>query len=466
MVEVPSAGWRVQQRDAAFGVAWKERPVPSVEGFADQASVAPGRPVVLYVSSGSAQWRVTAYRMGWYGGKRGAQVWHSGWQAGHRQPGPRHMGMPQTLVAVWRASLTVPTTGWRPGSYLLRLDAEGGGSSYVPLTVRSPDTKGRLVLLAPSTTWQAYNDWGGHNLYWGPRGKGDSANRARAVSYDRPYAEGLGAAEFIIRMLPVVALAERLNLPLAYADSVDLHGYPGLLDGAAGVVSMGHDEYYSVAMRRALTTARDRGTNLAFLGANAVFRRIRLQPTGIGANRLEVNYRDPAEDPVSRRSPDQTTADWPSPPAADPPGNLLGASYGCFPGNGDLVVASPSSWLLTGTGLQRGDQLTGAMGPEFDAVQPSQRPARPLEAVLHSPVRCGQYRYADATYYSTKSGAAVFNAGAMNWVQALDGRSGHHTETRIQQITTTLLRAFAHRGAGHTHPARDTAATYYPALRR
>lgn len=74
VVEVPSAGWRVQQRDAAFGVAWKERPVPSVEGFADQASVAPGRPVVLYVSSGSAQWRVTAYRMGWYGGKRGAQV--------------------------------------------------------------------------------------------------------------------------------------------------------------------------------------------------------------------------------------------------------------------------------------------------------------------------------------------------------------------------------------------------------
>ena len=47
-------------------------------------------------------------------------------------------------------------------------------------------------------------------------------------------------------MLPVVALAERLKLPLAYADDIDLERDPHLLDGATGVISMGHDEYYSV----------------------------------------------------------------------------------------------------------------------------------------------------------------------------------------------------------------------------
>lgn len=215
-------------------MSWNSQSVPAVQGFASRTSVAPGRPVSLYVSTRYPRWRVTAYRMGWYGGKEGAQVWRSRWQKGRRQTSPRTSGATLTPVAPWHPSLKVSTTGWRPGSYLLRLDTKGG-SSYVPLTVRSPSTRGRLVLLSPATTWQAYNDWGGRNLYWGPRGKGDSANRARAVSFDRPYAEGLGAAEFVTRMLPAVALAERLGLPLAYADDVDLHANPHLLDGATEI---------------------------------------------------------------------------------------------------------------------------------------------------------------------------------------------------------------------------------------
>ena len=436
-----------------------------MEGFASRASVAPGQPVSLYVSARSRRWRVSAYRMGWYGGNKGARVWRSGWQKGRRQAGPHTSGATRTPHAPWRPSLKVPTTDWRPGNYLFRLDGTGG-SSYVPLTVRSTSTRGRLVLLTPDTTWQAYNDWGGRNLYWGPRGKGDSANRARAVSFDRPYAEGLGAAEFLTRMLPVVALAERLKLPLAYADDVDVHRNPHLLDGAAGLISMGHDEYYSVAMRRALTAARDRGTNLAFLGANAVYRRIRLKSTAVGRNRLEVNYKDPAENPLSRPHPHQTTANWPSPPAADPPGSLLGASYACFPGNGNLVVANASSWLLSGTKLRRGDRLPRALGPEFDAVQPRHPVPRPLEVVLHSPIRCGNFRYADATYYSAKSGAGVFNTGTMGWVKALAGRDGKRTETLVENITKTLLRAFARPRAGAAHPARDTVGKPYPTLRR
>ena len=69
------------------------------------------------------------------------------------------------------------TTGWRPGNYLFRLDA-ASGSSYVPLTVRSPCTEGRLLLLAPDTTWQAYNDWG------------VSAPRATPTWHQRTHREG------------------------------------------------------------------------------------------------------------------------------------------------------------------------------------------------------------------------------------------------------------------------------------
>jgi hypothetical protein len=127
-----------------------------------------------------------AYRMGWYsGGDQGASVWTSDRQRGVRQPHARTVVVTHTPIAPWHASLTVDTSGWRPGSYLIRLTGHGH-ASYVPLIVRSSITRGRLVLLAPNTTWQAYNDWGGRNLYWGPRGKGDYTNRARAVCSTDP----------------------------------------------------------------------------------------------------------------------------------------------------------------------------------------------------------------------------------------------------------------------------------------
>lgn len=451
--EHPDRGWKISSdASPAFGISPGTRKHPAVEGYADAASVAGGHRVQLFVSTSAGRWRATAYRMGWYGGKQGASVWRSGWQKGEEQARPRTAGRRLTVETGWHRSLSVPTTGWRPGTYLVRLEV-AHHASYVPLVVRSPSTRGRLVLLAPSTTWQAYNDWGGRNLYWGPSGKSDYAHRSRAVTYDRPYAYGKGGGEFLNRMLPVVALAERLGLPLAYADDVDLERDPHLLDGATGVVSMGHDEYYSVAMRANLTRARDAGTNLAFLGANAIYRRIRLESTDLGRNRLEVNYKDASEDPQSRTHPSRTTADWPANPAPDPESSLIGQSYACFPGAGDLVVLDPSSWLLAGTGLEQGDTIPGVLGPEFDAVVPGMPAPHPLDVVLRSPVYCGPYTHADATYYSTRSGAGVFATGTMSWVVGLTGSRGARAQRLERTITTTVLRAFAAPKAGRTHPA-------------
>jgi hypothetical protein len=450
--EVPSKKWRIPGADPAFGISPGNRKLGAVEGYADQASVTSGQHVRLFVSTSAKHWDVTAYRMGWYGGKQGASVWHSTQQPGHRQAAPKAVGATHTPTAGWRPSLTVSTTGWRAGSYLLRLDVPGH-AAFVPLTVRSKSTRGTLVLLAPDTTWQAYNDWGGRNLYWGPKGKGDYADRARAVTFDRPYVYGHGAGEYVSRMQPVVALAERLRLRLSYVDDVDLERDPHLLDGARGVISMGHDEYYSVKMRANLERARGRGTNLAFLGANAVFRRIRLEPTKLGPRRLEVNYKAAAEDPKSRTDPALTTADWPAQPHPVPESSLTGEAYACFPGHGPLVVASPSSWLLRGTGLAKGDTLPGALGPEFDAVTPGTPAPHPLDVVLRSPVHCGAYTHADATYYTTTSGAGVFDSGTMDWVAGLGGKYGKKTARLERTITTTLLRGFATDRVGRKHPA-------------
>ena len=88
-----------------------------IEGYTDHASAHPGSVVRLFVSSTAASFRVRALRFGWYGGTLARLVWTSAQIPGVRQPAAvvEAHGM---VVAPWRPSLALATTGWPPGSYL------------------------------------------------------------------------------------------------------------------------------------------------------------------------------------------------------------------------------------------------------------------------------------------------------------------------------------------------------------
>ena len=130
-------------------------------GYAGQASVLPGEPVTVYASTTARSFTVSAFRMGWYGGDRARLVWRSGTVPGHRQRRPSLIRTTSTVEAHWGPSLTVPTGGWPEGCYLLRLDAESGAQRFIPVTVRSASTAGKIVIKNAVETWQAYNTWGG-----------------------------------------------------------------------------------------------------------------------------------------------------------------------------------------------------------------------------------------------------------------------------------------------------------------
>jgi hypothetical protein len=316
-------------------------------------------------------------------------------------------------------------------------------------------------LVSAVTTWQAYNLWGCCNLYQGADGTFDT--RSRAVTFDRPYMAGSGSGEFVDRELPVIAEAERLGFSLDYVTDVDLAAQPHLLDGARAVVSMGHDEYWSPAMRAAVVAARDAGTNLAFLGANAIFRRIRFEATSLGAYRRIVNYKDPTEDPLYGRSNSDVTANWPEPPNARPESSVLGNQYACFPGGDRVpgVVVNPRHWLFAGTSVRLGQRLPGLIGPETDAVQVGYPTPRPIEVLLHSPTQCpgGFPTHADTSYYAARSGAGVFDAGTIDWVCAVGsschGRVPTAAQRVVRKVTDNLLTAFARGPAGRAHPVHD-----------
>ena len=437
----------------------------SIEGFASRTSVLPDGSVELRVNATASAFSVSAFRMGSYGGQQAALAWKGGPFPAVAQPAAVELPETRTMTAPWQPTATVTATGWPPGAYLLRLEGADGAQSYVPLTVRSPKGAGRIVLLQAVTTWQAYNSWGGTSLYHGSDHRGGES-RAYAVSFDRPYNEEQGSGDFLGNDLPLVTFAEGLGIPLGYATDVDLHDDPHLLDGALAVVSPGHDEYYSTAMRDGLTRARDFGTNVFFLGANAVYRHIRMSDTSVGPNRLETDYKDAGLDPLTRTDPGESTPQWRSAPLNRPESDLVGGYYRCNPGQAPLVVAPKLSWLTEGLGLAPGQKLGTIVGPEYDRVDLAVPTPHPLQVIFHSPIHCtgqgGIDDASDVTYYTTASGAAVFDSGTSKWECALDdqacqpGWGDPATFQVVREVTRRLLVAAADGPIGRTHPAQDT----------
>ncbi|MFD0267245.1 N,N-dimethylformamidase beta subunit family domain-containing protein [Streptomyces sp. NPDC127106] len=457
------AGWRITRAGAAR----------AIEGFADRTSVFAGERLPLRVSTTAASYTVSAYRMGWYGGTRARLVWRSPVLPGQLQPPARVDTVTRRAWAEWQQTAEVDTAGWPEGSYLLRLDTAGGGEPaqrYVPLTVRSASAAGRMLLVNAVATWQAYNRWGGADLYKGSTGK--KASRSLAVSFDRPYQNAHGAGLFLTYEAPLVALAERLGLPLAYATGIDLARDRRLLPGAVALLSPGHDEYWSPEQRQHTAAARDAGTNLAVFGANCCYRRVRFEDSAVGADRTVVCYKeDYALDPGFRRGLPPTN-DFRRAPAPEPESSLLGVIYDGYPVDAPYVVTHPGHWLLAGTGAAQGDAFAHLVGVEYDRIDLRYPTPRPIEVLAHSPVVCkGRHTYADTVYASLPSGAGLFATGTMRWVEALDasgpggGKANHGLDGRAgaftRTVTENVLRAFATGPAGRARPAVDNVPLHY-----
>jgi hypothetical protein len=426
----------------------------AIMGYAGAASVLTGQSFPLFVSTTSSGFRVLAFRLGWYGGDGARQVWQSGSLRGHRQNGPGFTDSTNTVHTDWDPVVEVPTDDWPAGAYLLRLDADSGAQRYVPVVVRSASTAGQVVLKAAVQTWQAYNTWGGYDLYIGP---GQSyGNRSLAVSLDRPY-DLNGADMFLTYERNMVVLAESLGLPLAYVTGMDIAADPHLLDGASALISGGHDEYWTPAERSNVTAARNAGANLAFLGANAMFRRTRLDSGG----RLVICYKTSyTEDPMYGVNNALVTSDWREAPDPDPESSLIGTIYEGYPAQAPYVVVSPKSWLFAGTGVPEGASFDNLVGIEYDRVNPAYPVERPIQVLSHSPLVCqGARSFADSAYYTHSGGAGVFNSGTMRWVGAIYGDRPHgiggRTPAFVKRVTTNVLRAFADGPAASRYPAHD-----------
>ena len=429
---VPTAPWLIAENAKPGTLNWIcnfVQPDHALEGYASQVSAVPGDDVALFVNTRARAVQVQAYRMGYYQGLGGRLIWQSDFVAAKAQPAPVVTPGTGTVTCPWSPTTMIKITkAWLPGCYLLKLVGSGGEEQFVPLTIRDDTSTAAYVLQNSVTTWQAYNLWGDYSLYYGKTASGgqDFADRARIVSFDRPYPQtwASGAADFVGNELPLLFHLESLGLDLTYWTDVDLHAQPQLLANHRCLFSLGHDEYWSQPMRQAAAEANANGVNLAFLGANACYRQIRMEPSSVGPNRLEVCYKDATEDPLALQQPELTTVNWAQAPGGQPESTLIGSMYQSVRAKADMVVTDASSWFYDGCNLTDGQILPNMILGEYDRYVPAMPGPRNVDVLAHSPVP-KQSNWSDITYYTAAgNGGGVLASGSASFVSMLSTTGG------------------------------------------
>jgi hypothetical protein len=332
----------------------------------------------------------------------------------------------------WPVAFEIPVAEtWPSGVYRLTLSAAAGASADHLVIIRPGpgDKAGRLLLVAATASWTAYNDWGGSNHYEGLTGP-EGNLYSPVLSIRRPYARGFvtlpGAAPRIALATPpdllaparyphmewawlngyskkyasagwasydrhFVVWAEAQGYRIDVVAQTDLHYRPEIIRDYACLVMVGHDEYWSWEMRDAVDAYVESGGGIARFAANFMWQ-IRLEDHG--RTQICYKYRARAEDPIHGTADTRlTTESWEA-PGIGRPGALtfgLNATRGLYAGwggcaargAGGFTVYRPDHWAFAGTGLSYGDLLgaqSKAFGYEVDGLDYEIRGGLPYPA--------------------------------------------------------------------------------------
>lgn len=434
-----------------------------VEAYLGLASAAPGGPLDLRVK-GTGTADVEWYRLGWYGGTGGRLLRVDHGVPLRSQPKATIDRTTGLVEARWTPVLhTTAPTGVKSGMVLAVVRQGGRAVADAPIILRPDPTdtvRAPVLFVSAACTWQAYNDWGGYDLYGAPHTvPATNGLRAAAVSFDRPHRDDGGAGYLRRWELQFIRWMERSGRDVEYIADIDLQLHPELVDGRRLLVMAGHPEYWSRPMRERVEAAVAAGTHVAFLTGNEVYWQTRIEDGPAGPASRIVCYKSARADPLAATQPALTTCRWREAPVSDPEGSLIGEMYGHVVKNVvDWVVGSSGHWLYEGTGLSDGDHISNLVGQEYDTFDPAAPWVQPGTVVLaDSPVEPDLKHPADpgvgpastrhnATVYTAASGATVVAAGTFQWSWAIDAygdRSYHgvHTpvDARVARMTRNLF---------------------------
>ena len=370
-----------------------------LEAYCWPQSARAGDPIGLHVSSDAGTIGVQVARAG----ATTERVWERDGLTVEEQPTP-----PDAAAngCGWPRTVEIPVdVAWRSGMYLVSITA-GEERAHAFFAVRpSPDATSPILLVLSTTTYAAYNDWGGPSLYTGgtrvsferPLARGflekpePAARKAEAIpdrealgyfrwAEERGLSPWSGGAGWWTWERPFVAWAEAEGYAIDVAVSQDLEGDPTLLDGHRLFLSVGHDEYWSWPMRDAVERFVGRDGHAAFFGGNTCWWQVRFEDGGRAMTCFK--YRAD-EDPILGTGDGHLlTSAWVDRRIGRPEHATTGLSFSCGgysryglgvpKASGAYTVWRPDHWAFDDTGLRYGDALGLAdaiVGYEVDGCE-------------------------------------------------------------------------------------------------
>lgn len=382
-----------------------------------------------------------------------------------------------------RHEVTVPLS-WRPGVYRIQLQLledkpSNGVEPSAVVVVRDPNPDAASIIYKlPVASYGAYNATGYGSLYseavWSrnePEGFKVTLRRPGVGSGGRvavsdppdPHAPGSRRQTVDHWDAPFIRWLERNGYVVHFCTDIDVHRDPSLLDSYALLMSVGHDEYWSDAIRFAVESHISAGGNVAFLSGNTAWWNIEFveDETAIVCTKL-----DP-QSPVKPRGGLGF--------AVDPPTRIAGVSTlnggGWWDGRREplgYTVRDSSHWCFDMTQLADGSVFGAAdavpvVGYEVDGAPFTLRNGFPVPAANAgvpdtfsilatadlTPPWIARESHASATMgiYTSDRGGIVFQAATTDWVLNLLENETTATITRnvldrLQLLSVPLLGPF------------------------
>jgi hypothetical protein len=460
-----------------------------IRAYPRASSVAPGEVLTLHVAIDSPH---RCFRVAFYRWADGPQLMHrSGWLPGKDAPA----GRPDQDWD-WPAYAFAISPDWPSGVYIAQLEEAGRKRSFdlacdsgaalfvVRAAVRTPGERARtgagargLLYKLPIATYHAYNDSGGGCFYHAPPRSLEPPG-AR-VSLRRPgggiggpvwgapdhYDAGSPRQTFAHWDARFIRWLARSGYAADFCTDLDIHADPELLLGYRLLVSAGHDEYWSEAMRDGVESFVECGGNFALFAANVCWWRIHLVDGGAAM--------------VCHQGGPRGARDhwWPASGAGRPEDMLSGLSYrhggGWWDGpreTSGYIVQHAGHWVFAGTGLNEGDSFGRRTWPPLPGYECDGVPLDGFEggrAVLSSRARshgtppgyellaaaplgsgwqelpprdgdaagAGVHAAALGLFEHKEGQGTVFSSGSTDWAQVL----ACARDRRVERITRNVL---------------------------
>jgi hypothetical protein len=453
-----------------------------IRGYPRAASVRPGATLTLHVSTDRPSFRVEIYR-------QGASLEHMADGDAGPFGGLDVPAGPPDEDWGWPAYRLAVPAGWPSGAYVVMLIEVGeDGAERAPDRTTAAGTSAKALFVVRGTaapilyklstnTFHAYNGTGYGSLYAEAVWVARPPRPGFKVTLRRPgggaggevepgdpldaHAPGSRRQTFAHWDAPFIAWLEGAGYALDYCTDLDLHEDPGLLSPYALLLSTGHDEYWTQAMRDHIDALVAAGGNVAYFSGNIAGWRVHVVDDGTALVCAKVV-------PTTRERESWELDDWHA--LGDPENRTTGVSIagagGWWNGPRDplgYTVQHAEHWAFAGTGLTEDDVVgeradhpllgyevdgadfrrrhgvavpTGSDGTprDFAILGVAELPERWAAAVSHPAATMG--------VLTSPRGGTIFQGATTDWpiLAPLDERVGRITRNVLDRLRLPSVR--------------------------